>query len=208
MIEVRILWGKLFSRRDTWQITPNDLERCFWEAEHERTQVFERTRRSQQLDFALAAAPWTKAEDTRHEIFQRFILEALKTFASNQDDRHAGFKELVDNHEKTFQANDQVRLAAFDDANTTRLKVFKATQEQREKSAAKFITFQDKLFEQGRRRKQEDCEKLIGLLRDLFNKMIREEIATFRNAQRQREERIRSASLVRHPLLDANTYSK
>lgn len=194
---VRISWGKrLFPRRDTGQVTPNDLERCFWEAEHERTQVFERTRRSQQLDFALATAPWTKAEDSRHEIFQRFLLEAMKTFASNQDERNAEFKELVDKHERIFLVNNQMRQDAFNNVNATRLKVFQATQERREKAIAKSAGFQERLYEQGRKRREADCERLIETLRDLFNKMMREEIATFKSAQRRREERTESAHSV------------
>lgn len=141
-----------------------------------------------------------KAEDTRNEIFQRFLLEALKTFANNQDSRVAQFKDMSDKYDKIFRFNDDKHQAASNDVSSTRLKLFEASQEKREKAVAKFAEFQERLYDQHRTQRQADCQRLIEQFRELFGKMIRQEMATFKDAQRRREERIYAASVRQLPI--------
>lgn len=128
-----------------------------------------------------------KAEDIRNEIFQRFLLEALETFASNQDSRMAEFKDMSDQYDKIFRFNNDIRQAAFKDVNSTRLKLFEASQEKRERAVTKFAEFQERLYDQHRGDRQADCRRLIEQFRDTFSKMIRKEMAAFKDAQRWRE---------------------
>lgn len=183
------------AKKGAVQISAEELETRFWDREHERTHIFEQSRRQQQLDIALAAVPWMKAEDTRNKIFQRFLFNALETFANNQDSRVGRFKDMLDKCDKIFRFNDDKRQAGFNDASSTRLKLFEASHEKREKAVTKFAEFQERLYDQHRTQRQADCQRLIEQFRELFSKMIRQEMATFKDAQRRREEGIHAASV-------------
>lgn len=131
-----------------------------------------------------------KAEGTRNEIFQRFLLEALETFANNQGSRMAEFKDMSDKYDKIFRFNDDIRQAAFKDANFTRLKLFEAIQAKRERAVTKFAELQERLYDRHQAERHADCQQLIEQFRDTFSKVIRKEMATFKDAQRRREESI------------------
>ena len=62
-------------------LAPEEIERRFWDEENARTELYERSRRQQQLEFALAAASWTKSEDVRIQEFQRSLVGAMEALA-------------------------------------------------------------------------------------------------------------------------------
>ncbi|KAH8101835.1 hypothetical protein BXZ70DRAFT_79840 [Cristinia sonorae] len=196
---------KLFTKQGKKPITPDELERRFWEAENDRTQVYERSRRQQQYDFALATEPWFNAEDTRTQLFQRFILDALDTFAKNQQERTSSLNETLERHGKIARASDEARQELFEKETIERMEVFQATQRNREAAITKWATNQEELYEMGRRQRRGETEEIYRMLRELFGKMIREEREAFIEAQCRREQRVRSTVMPLptpyHPVL-------
>ena len=188
---------KLLSRGDTLRLSTEELQERFWEAEDARNETYARTRRQQQLDFTIAAAPWYKSEDSRNEIFQQFLLQALQTFTRNQEQRLIEFKETLTRHNEIFRLNDKTRQTAFNDANETRSKLFHSTQEKRDKAIIKFNVFQEHLYEKGRSKRDAEQQQLISMFRELFQQMIRQQESAFRDAQRRRQELIKAALVSR-----------
>ena len=187
---VRVSLESLFVKKSTAVLSSEDIERRFWDAEDDRTEIYERTRRQQQLDFALAAKPWTKEEENRNGTFQRFLLSALEAFSIHQERRVVEFKEVMDRHDKIFRSGNKTREAAFDDATAKRASMFQETQERRMKAIEDNLVHQERLYEQGRERREVEVQGLIVWLRELFEQTVREEEAVFADAQRERVQRV------------------
>ena len=187
---MRVYLGNLFAKKRAVLLSREEFEQRFWEAENDRVEVYERTRRQQQLGFVLAATPWTKGEEARNDLFQRFLLDALETFSLYQERRVSEFKEVVDRHDKIFRSSDKIRQVAFDDATAKRVEIFREIQEKREKALESYKGYQERLYEDGRRGRETEFQTLITLLREQFEKTMRGEEAAFAVAQRKREERI------------------
>ena len=194
-------------------LTAEEVERRFLEAENARTELYERSRRQQQLDFALTAAPWSKTEDARVEVFQRFLIDTLETFTKHQEQRLVEFKEVMDRHDDVFRANDAKRQTAFDEAGESQFKTFLATQEKREKAIVKFARYQEELYEKERKERDAERARLVALFREMFERAVREQRASFSDAQQQREVRIQiilvsSVLIFRRSYTEKRLYSR
>ena len=172
-----------------------DLERCFWEAENDRGELYERSRRQRRFDFAIAGTSWTKDEQTRNEKFQRFLQDTWETFLDHQNRRVTEFRDVIDRHDKIFQSDDKIRQATFDDVMLSRREVLHETLLKAEKLVEEMIESQRQLYEQGRNVRSRETEKLVELFRKVFDKTVRDMKATFTDAQSRRDER--ACTLVR-----------
>ena len=173
----------------------------FWDLESHRAQIFEQSRRQQHYEFSSASVSWTKGEETRHEAFQQFLVEALATFRSGQVERAAQFRDMLERNERSVSDQEEKRQSSFQSAQSACMEVFKADQERREELVTAFLTDMRTRYENGRLERRAVCGSLVEAVREDFGKMVQEMRIVFDAAQADRESRLRSISVRRDLLL-------
>lgn len=185
-------------------MSPGEVEGRFWEAEDNRTELYEKDRCLRQYNFAVATPSWTKTEDGRHETIQKLFSEAMETFTITQERRVSQLAEMLDKHDNAFRLSDEARQQLLDDAIADHARTFQESQESRKEQLSKIFILQEGLFEEGRSRRWKDCEELTQQTRELFKNAMQEVEGSFAKRQRGREERIKRSQV--RPILSAGVF--